>query len=184
MLTLLYTIVILMNVLIALYDFAFYRIPNVFVLALLALFVLTAPFAISGAQFMYSLAVFGAVIVLGFALFQFGVIGGGDAKYLAVAAMWVGHEHFILFLMVLSLVGGGMALVYLKFQTVVSHSALAVSKIVTHLEKTHVGLQKVWLLSGAGYVDKARPLYEATKLPYGVAIAAGVTVALYLKIVN
>ncbi|HRP10099.1 MAG TPA: prepilin peptidase [Terricaulis sp.] len=54
-----------------------------------------------------------AVLAAGFALFQFNVIGGGDAKLLAAAAVWTGLGAFAPFVIWTALAGGVFALALL-----------------------------------------------------------------------
>lgn len=89
------------------------------------------------------------VLVCGFTLFAFNLIGGGDAKLLAVAAMWLGMEQLIAFLIVMALAGGALAIVmklwwWLKLEADTRGSGWFSSKLKTSID-----------------------------LPYGVAIAVG-----------
>lgn len=47
-----------------------------------------------------------AILVLTFALFSFGWIGGGDAKLAAATALWVGWAHVLDYGLIASLLGG------------------------------------------------------------------------------
>lgn len=95
-------------------DVTTMQIPNWVSIAMAALFPLAAftvgmPLAQIGLH-----VLFGAgVLVLGFVLFQFGVIGGGDAKLIAAAAVWTGLTAFAPFAVWTTLAGGVMALVLL-----------------------------------------------------------------------
>ena len=46
------------------------------------------------------------VLVIAFACFAFGWIGGGDAKLAAAAALWFGFDHLLDYLVYASLFGG------------------------------------------------------------------------------
>jgi prepilin peptidase CpaA len=56
------------------------------------------------------------VLACGFALFSFGVIGGGDAKFAAAMAVWVGFSELMPYLIVVSLLGGALtfAIIWIK----------------------------------------------------------------------
>jgi prepilin peptidase CpaA len=92
-------------------DFLWLRIPNVLVLAFVALFIACA--AVSDAQVNWpwhvvpALASFG----LGMLLFQFGKMGGGDVKLLAAAVLWIGFNGLPIFLLGLGI--GGLVVVLL-----------------------------------------------------------------------
>ena len=47
-----------------------------------------------------------AMLVVGFIMFSFGWIGGGDAKFFAATAIWVGWSHLFDYALVASLLGG------------------------------------------------------------------------------
>jgi prepilin peptidase CpaA len=57
-----------------------------------------------------------AVLVVAFACFAFGWIGGGDAKVAAGVALWFGFGHMLDFLVYASLFGGALTLLLLQFR--------------------------------------------------------------------
>ena len=57
-----------------------------------------------------------AVLLLTFALFSFGWIGGGDAKLAATTAVWMGFEHLAEFGMGSALLGGALTLAIIQFR--------------------------------------------------------------------
>lgn len=93
------------------------------------------------------------VLVAGFGLFAFRFIGGGDAKLLAVAALWLGTGQLIEFLVIMTLAGGLLAIA-MKFWWWV--------KLESELRR----------LDGL----KSR-LKSSIDLPYGIAITIGALVA-------
>ncbi len=96
----------------ALSDFAKLTVPNV----------LTAPFAAIGFGIIAlgtpdtTLIALGAALVvflLGWALFAFGVMGGGDGKLMAATAIWLDPYALLDFVVLISLFGGVLAAVIL-----------------------------------------------------------------------
>lgn len=137
-------------------DVARYRIPNWLCLTLAAAFPLAAlagglPLSIIGAQL-----VAGAVALgLCAALFWLRWMGGGDAKLIAVAVLWLGLPGLMDFIFVTALSGGVLALML-----IVMRSARV----------------RPMLPAGHGWLDKlASPGGPA---PYGVAICAGALAAM------
>ena len=59
-----------------------------------------------------------AVFVLGAAGFGFGLLGGGDVKLLAAAALWLGASSLLPFLTVTALAGGVLAVAFLAWALV------------------------------------------------------------------
>jgi prepilin peptidase CpaA len=134
-------------------DIRSYRIPNALPLAvvaalLLAMFVSSAPaedYAAAAGSGLIGLAV-------GYALFRFRLMGGGDGKLFAAAAAWFSVEALLGVGLFVSLAGIAVALAALLARTRRSVGAGA----------------------GAGGAMKAA---LKTRVPYGVAIAIGVVVA-------
>ena len=58
------------------------------------------------------------MLVLGFALFAAGLFGGGDAKLMAAAALWLGWSTGTSVLVFTALAGGVLAIVYLGWSFV------------------------------------------------------------------
>ena len=88
------------------------RIPNWLVLLLAACFfpmalVTGMPLAAFANHFLVGFGLF----VFGFALFSAGVFGGGDAKLLAAAGLWLGWPDLVPFLTLTALAGGALAAV-------------------------------------------------------------------------
>lgn len=93
-------------------------------------------------------------LVAGFALFAFGLFGGGDAKLLAACALWTGWDQLVWLLAAIILVGGGLS-------------------VLVILLRKGLGLWPDWL------VNAAKGLFEPGKaVPYGIAIAAGALLVL------
>jgi prepilin peptidase CpaA len=101
----------------ALQDVVTLTIRNQLVLALLAGYAVLAPLAGFGlAQMGMGLAVAFSVLAVTFTLFSFGWIGGGDAKFAAAAALWLGAEGTLVFLVYATLIGGVLAMALLTFR--------------------------------------------------------------------
>ncbi len=101
------------------------------------------------AEIGWHLAAAGIVLACCFALFCFGHFGGGDAKLLTVAALWIGFSPLLAFLIFVSLSGGVLAIV-----------------------------MKIWWMvklqfERAGMEQLSKRVKASIDLPYGIAIAAG-----------
>jgi len=57
-----------------------------------------------------------SVLAITFVLFAFGQVGGGDAKFAATTAVWLGFEHLAEYGLIASLLGGVLTLVLLGFR--------------------------------------------------------------------
>lgn len=130
-------------------DVATMTIPNWVSLVLAALFPVAAiasgaPLGQIGIHLLFG---FG-VLAIGFFLFQAGIIGGGDAKLIAAAAVWTGLAAFTAFAVWTAIAGGLLALVL-----------LGARKLVQPADERPAFVNR--LLKARGGV------------PYGVAILAG-----------
>lgn len=125
------------------------RIANTVSLGLFVLFVGTALIAEMPLQMM--LVHFGvafAVLLATMVLFQFRLFGGGDAKLLAAASLWVGCQQLLPFLVWVTLFGGVLAVLMLAYRSVPA-AVLPLPAWALRLHKRGEGI------------------------PYGVAISAG-----------
>jgi prepilin peptidase CpaA len=126
------------------------RIPNWLTLATALLFF---PMALAtgmpAAQIGQHAAIGFGLLVLGFALFSFGIFGGGDAKLLAAAGLWFGTTETLPFIVFTALFGGLLAL------------AVSAWWIVSMSWEIHD-------LPWTERVKRLRP-----NVPYGYAFAAG-----------
>ncbi len=128
-------------------------IPNWVSIALVAIFPIAALLAGAPLKTIGLHLVFGfGVLAIGFVLFQFNVIGGGDAKLLAAVSVWTGLTAFVPFIAWTAVAGGVMALALLTARQLIP--AGTYPAFVDHLLKKQNGI------------------------PYGVAIMVGALVAI------
>jgi prepilin peptidase CpaA len=139
----------------ALKDLSSFTIPNWISAALTLAF---APAALllglSLGAIGYHVAVGVGALVLAATMFALGWIGGGDAKLMAAAALWVGLGGAAPFLLYTALAGGALAL-------------------------SLVALRSAWIrpLAEAGPTWARRLATPGEAAPYGVAIAIGALAA-------
>jgi prepilin peptidase CpaA len=139
----------------ALKDLSSFIIPN-WISAALALgfvpaaLIVHAPLGDIGISF----AVGAGVFVLAAGMFAFGWIGGGDAKLMTAAALWVGLKGLAPFALYTGLAGGALALAL-------------------------VALRSAWIrpFTEAGPAWARRLATPGEAAPYGVAIAFGALAA-------
>jgi len=133
----------------AITDARDYLIPNRLCLAILGLYPVHAVLAwYSGMPINWpsGLGISAAIFVIGLGLFARGVVGGGDVKLLAVAALWAGPEGTPLLLIVTGLAGALVAIAMLL---------------------------RGWLRARQAPAVAATTPVPNLGVPYGVAIAAG-----------
>ncbi len=142
-------------ILAAVWDLMSFTIPNFLILALLSLFILFIGGAvIGGAGISWSDAglhlLAGLIgLVVGMVLFATGVIGGGDAKLFAVAALWLGLNSLFEYALLVTVFGGVLTLALLSLRRVPVPISLIKYEWVTRLLDRKAGI------------------------PYGVALSLG-----------
>jgi prepilin peptidase CpaA len=98
-------------------DLVTLRIRNTLVIALGLAWLLLAPLAgFSAAELGASAAVAAIVLVVTFAFFALGWIGGGDAKLAAVTALWFAPHESLLYFTYTALLGGVLTLIVLQLR--------------------------------------------------------------------
>ena len=79
-------------------------------------FALAAITGVDAAEMISHLSAGCVVLVAGFGLFARGIIGGGDAKLAAAAALWLGFDHLLPYLLLASLLGGALSIGLIWFR--------------------------------------------------------------------
>ena len=98
-------------------DLLTMRIANSVSLGLVAAFLVIALIAGMPAQEMLlHLAVGAALLLAGMLLFSLNLVGGGDAKLLAAAGLWIGYDQLVPFLLYVTIFGGALALLLLAYR--------------------------------------------------------------------
>jgi prepilin peptidase CpaA len=137
----------------AISDISRLIIPNWVSIALTAIFpvaalIAGAPWLEIGSHFLFA----AGVLAVCFALFQFNIIGGGDAKLMAAVSVWTGFAAFIPFIMWTVVAGGVLALALLTARQLMPIGAYPPA--IDHLLKKQNGI------------------------PYGIAIMVGAILAI------
>jgi prepilin peptidase CpaA len=135
-------------------DLLTMTIPNRLSVLLIASFLAIAPFAgLSLHEILMHLAGAGVVFAVCFALFAFGIMGGGDAKILTASALWFGFDQSLLaYITYVSVFGGLLSLAIIAMRS--QHN----------------------LIMAYG-IPMPRTMMHKKKIPYGIAIGAAAFVA-------
>jgi prepilin peptidase CpaA len=137
-------------VMVALYDMTTMTIPNWISLILIGGFFVIAILAgMDLASLGLHAAVSAGTLVLGFALFAFGVFGGGDAKILAASSLWVGWSSLFPYLIAVTFAGGILSLLLLGARRFPLPEFLMAKEWISRLHNSETGV------------------------PYGIALAIG-----------
>ena len=146
----------------ALIDVSSLRIPNWLTgLTALLFFPMALLTGMPLGEFGWHLLAGASLFFAGYALFSFGLFGGGDAKLMAAAGLWFGTSQTMSFLILTALAGGLLAVAY-------GFWAIFVLLLDYHgTEKTDG--------TAAGFIKSIKAI--TPKLPYGFALAVGAILA-------
>lgn len=160
----------------ALYDFIYYKIPNGLIGVLLVLFLVRqltlTPFGdwLFPNTLLLPLGVIVLIMLIGFVLFRFSLLGAGDVKFLAVTSAWACvHQQLSTYLIVVSILGGVLGLIYLKGANKILLARIWLSSKLTQYFKGPFLSEDRLDLHASEYGTKVM-------VPYGVAIGLGVLV--------
>ena len=129
-------------------DLLTMRIANWLILALGASFFVLAFFSgVSLPDLGWHALAAAIVLVFAFAFFAFGWIGGGDAKLVAVTALWLGFSPLLPYIIYAALLGGGLTLLILALRRYPLPAAVA----------------------RVGWIDRLHD--NKSGVPYGIALA-------------
>lgn len=134
----------------ALTDIAYYKIPNVIVLAILALYPVYVLVSPAPVDWKWGLGVAAICLAIGFVLFATKIFGAGDVKLATAMLLWAGPALAPWALLICAMIGLVLAVVMLSPLRFVIAGAL-----------TSIGQR--------GLGDSLL----AKNMPYGVAISAG-----------
>lgn len=140
-------------------DFRSMTIPNFYSLLVIALFIPAySALALAGglpAPWWSYVSSFFIIFLVTLAMFFVGAIGGGDSKFAAACALWVGLQGLMSFLLVMMIVGMVLAIFALVLRNRIVFTRVA----------------------PGGWIDRVQGGESA--IPYGVAITCGLAAGLY-----
>lgn len=141
-------------------DLIYLRIPNIISICLALFFILFSIYSFNSSLLFLNFASFGLVLIVGFFLFYFNLFGGGDVKFMSVAALWIGLDKLPLFIVSVSIFGGFLAVILILLRLVPP--------------RFFCGFQK---MDGPIFPCLA----SGAPMPYGIAIGCG---ALFVRYLN
>ncbi len=164
---------------IGIFDFLFYRIPNLFVLVLIGLF-LGLSLTLGDSKFFIAASITGTIALLScYLLYVFGWLGAGDVKFIFAASLWASQVNSLIFFLSISLAGGILALIYINFSAYIDQARLfLISFLGKHFNKS----QFFRRYSEAPFIYATAVPTKETKIPYGIAVAMGCLLVTYLTL--
>ena len=134
-------------------DLRTFEIPNRLPLALVVGYPLAALSAgLSWQPQLWAFALGGLMLVIAVIMFVLGLMGGGDGKLLAAAAIWTGPERVLDFLIATALAGGILALALLVFRRLPLAAGLSSFPTMRRLHAEKRAVPYAVAIGGAGLV--------------------------------
>jgi prepilin peptidase CpaA len=126
-------------------------IPNRVSIALIVGFLIAAvAIGMPLQQFGMHVAVGVCMLLVGMVLFALRIVGGGDAKLLAAASLWVGFEQLGAYMMYVAILGGALALAIVLYRTLMLPGWLARQEWAMRLHRPNMGIPYGIAIGGAG----------------------------------
>ena len=127
------------------------RVPNALAIALAAGFFLAAPLAGLGwPEIGLHLGLAAIALAIGFGLFAFGWIGGGDAKLFAATCLWLGSEAILTYAIYATVIGGVLTLALLTWRAMPLPASLASQGWLVRLHRPNEGVPYAIALAASG----------------------------------
>jgi prepilin peptidase CpaA len=157
-------------------DFLVFKIPNEVLLFALTLFILKILFFQPIKDLVWPLIIFATVLCATFPLYLFKWIGAGDAKFIAVASLWASEQHLAIFFIAMSIAGGALALIYLKYHFLIFGWQ---QTLLTKVGSLPI-LKNFLPLKSLSDDSKRTQRQEKIVIPYGVAVFIGIVLVFYI----
>lgn len=93
-----------------------------------------------------------ALLLIGMALFAMGWIGGGDAKFVAAASLWIGWGEALPYLLVASIFGGALTMLVLFYRNMPLPAFLFRVNWIARLHDRKEGVPYGLALAAAGLI--------------------------------
>lgn len=148
-------------------DLRTFRIPNVFPVFIMSLFIGYWVLVQTEVNLLGHLTSFALTFLLGLVAFRYRILAGGDVKLIAAIALWFSVEQLYILLTLIAIAGGVQAAIVV-FCHYASHGLRSLHAVLRS------GSQSESIECGPGLTGR--------RIPYGVAIAGGSTMAFLLAL--
>ena len=154
----------------ALTDFLFYRIPNIFILAILCGVGVKLFLEYSSIDFYLTGLIFMTTLLAGYLLYAFKAMGAGDAKLLSASILWMVPQNVIDYLIIVAISGGLLAICYIFWYSKID---LMRARIIEYFQKSS-SRGKCRMIDeylGMPFIPaNTHNTWSKTLIPYGVSI--------------
>ncbi|HFB2048103.1 MAG: prepilin peptidase [Hyphomicrobiaceae bacterium] len=150
-------------VLASMLDLFTMTIPNKISIVLLVSFIIFAPLTgMDWNQFLAHLVIASVILTIGILLFALGTVGGGDAKLLAVASLWIGYD-FPTYMLFVTLAGACLSVAIILYRSILPPFWLVDVKWAMRLHNKKEGIPyAIALTTGALITFPTTPWFLST----------------------
>ena len=149
----------------ACFDFFTMTIPNRLNVGFALLFFPAALIAgVAPAEIAVHITAGVAMLAVSFSFFAFGWIGGGDAKFVAAVALWLGWTHLLEYALLFSFLGGLLTLMLLSMRRLPLPLVLSREDWAARLHDSQGGVPYGIALAAAGILIYPETLWMAAFL--------------------
>jgi prepilin peptidase CpaA len=143
-------------------DLLTMTIPNRISVALCLAFVAAALLAgLSTEAWASHVSAAALVLAAGIGMFTLGWLGGGDAKLMTAAALWIGLDNLLVYLTMMAILGGALALLILAYRRLPA-TALPGPSWAAKLHKSGTGMPYGLAIAGAAlWIYPKTPWFSA-----------------------
>ena len=152
-----------------LFDVKSSRIPNALTFSAVAIAMAFHVLAPSGGGIAFALAGFAIGLAVFFPMFALGAMGAGDVKLMAAAGAWIGWKAVLFVALYGSIAGGILAVIVAVRRRYLFEAFRNVRMLVTYW----------WVAGVKPFPALTLESKHALRLPYAVAIGAGLAVTLW-----
>lgn len=161
----------------ALWDFLFYRVPNQIVLAIICLFFLMVISGYFPSSLMLTFLISAIILIVCYVFYVFGWCGAGDAKFIFAASLWAGSQYGAVFLLSVAFMGGVLALFYVPFAAYIDKTR---QFLISFLSRSLNRFPLFNRYAQEPFIYTNAKVLKEIKVPYGIAVAMGSFVVIYL----
>src|ERR1051325_8851559 len=122
----------------AISDIKTFRIPNLLVIAIAALGIIRLVLLGDPIAAIYAVAFCAFILVIGFVLFSFRIVGGGDVKFLAATILLIRYADLFNFFILMGVVGALLSVVIVLIQNYLP--LVAGPRLTMHLPKSRLAV--------------------------------------------
>lgn len=166
----------------AIFDFLFYKIPNIFCGLIAILFLLGSSIFYPVEKILHAFLLSGGTLGICFVLYLMRILGAGDAKFLTVSSLWAVDTNFLYFMLVTSACGGLLGLLYIMCSDKIDIIRIKLNLFLTKFFEN--SLMSAFYKRYGELPFKNSRSQDSGKifLPYGVAICGGCIMITYINI--